>query len=273
MAQSAEALATCDPVWAGLRLSAREIVDLEPILASFVHAVILKHERLEQALSYHLAQRLGTAEVSAVLVREVFEEAIAADPAIAEAVRADLVAVHDRDPACRSPLQAFLYFKGFMALESHRIAHWLWSRGREHMALYFQSRISELFGVDVHPAARIGKGVMWDHATSIVIGETAVVEDNVSLLHEVTLGGTGKTGGDRHPKVRHGVLIGTGAKILGNIEIGSCSRVASGSVVLQDVPPCTTVAGVPAKIVGTAPPCAQPAQAMDHLLSPEQGEG
>ena len=178
-------------------------------------------------------------------------------------VRADLSAVFDRDPACNSYLEPFLYFKGFQALQAYRVAHWLWSNGRRALALYVQSRTSEVYGVDIHPAARIGRGILIDHATSVVVGETAVIEDEVSLLHGVTLGGTGKETGDRHPKVRRGALIGANATILGNIEIGQCSRVGAGSVVLRDVPPNTTVAGVPAKVVGEAG-CERPALAMDQ---------
>jgi serine O-acetyltransferase len=189
-----------------------------------------------------------------------------ADPSIVEAVRADLSAVFDRDPACHSHAEAFLYFKGFHALESYRIAHWLWNHDRKTMALFFQARMSQLFQVDIHPAARMGRGIMIDHATGVVIGETAVVEDDVSIMQDVTLGGTGKEGGDRHPKIRDGVLISVGAIILGNIEIGSCSRVAAGSVVLQDVPRNVTVAGVPAKVIGPAG-CAEPARDMNQLLS------
>ncbi|NWG44958.1 MAG: serine O-acetyltransferase [Alphaproteobacteria bacterium] len=269
MPQILESVATVDPVWAQIRAEAAADAAREPILASHLHATLLRHERFEEALSYHLARKLGSEEVGPMLLREVFDEVLAADPSIGEAVRADLVAVLDRDPACRSYAQAFLYFKGFMALQAHRVGHWLWRSGREPIALYLQSRITQLFAVDVHPNARIGRGVMMDHATGIVIGETAVVEDNVSMLHGVTLGGTGKTGGDRHPKVRRDVLIGAGAKILGNLEVGEGSRVAAGSVVLKDVPPRCTVAGVPARVVGCAG-CDHPAMSMNHRL--EDGE-
>lgn len=181
------------------------------------------------------------------------------------AARADIVAVYDRDPACDRFILPMLYFKGFRAIRAYRVANWLWRTDRRDMARFFQMRCSEVFGVDIHPAARIGKGIMIDHAHSIVIGETAVVGDNVSMLHSVTLGGTGKEEEDRHPKIGDGVLIGAGAKVLGNIKVGHCSRIAAGSVVLQEVPPCKTVAGVPAKIVGEAG-CDQPSVAMDQLL-------
>jgi serine O-acetyltransferase len=265
MASPAGKVATCDPIWSAMRDQAKALAGQEPALASFVHATILNHDRLEDALSYHLAKKIGGDDVSPMLAREIFVQAIADDPSIGEAVRADLAAVYDRDPACHSHVQAFLFFKGFHALECHRISHWLWRRGREGMALFFQSRISELFDVDVHPGARMGRGIMIDHATGVVIGETAVVEDDVSIMHGVTLGGTGKEAGDRHPKIRHGVLIGAGAKILGNIEIGHCARIAAGSVVLKPVPHNTTVAGVPAKVIGEAG-CPEPSRFMDQML-------
>jgi serine O-acetyltransferase len=260
-------IVTCDPIWSALSVEAEDLAQSEPALASLAHATLIKHKRLEDALSYHLAKKLGGEDVSPMLVREIFQEAFAADPKIGEAVRADLAAVFDRDPACHSYVQAFLFFKGFHALQSHRIAHWLWGQGRRPMALYFQSRMSELFAVDIHPAARLGRGIMMDHATGIVIGETAVVEDDVSMLHGVTLGGTGKENEDRHPKIRRGVLLAVGAKVLGNIEVGEYSRVAAGSVVLKPVPPHTTVAGVPAKIVGKHAPGEQPpSHDMDCML-------
>lgn len=265
MLQQAAKFRQYDPVWAQIREEASELVAREPILASYVHATVLNHQHFENSLSYHLAQKLGSSEVRAMLVRQVFDEAFAEHPEIGESIRADIVAVHDRDPACTSYLEPLLYFKGFHALQSYRVAHWLWNEGRKHMALFLQNRISEAFGVDIHPAARIGRGIMIDHATGVVIGETAVVEDDVSMLHEVTLGGTGKESGDRHPKVRQGVMIGAGAKILGNVEIGECSRVGAGSVVLEDVPAHSTVVGVPAKVVSCAG-CERPAQEMDQRV-------
>jgi serine O-acetyltransferase len=266
MSVSLEKPAKVDPIWSALRKQAEELAGREPALASFVHATILNHARLEDALSYHLAKKVGGDDVSPMLAREIFDQAMASDGEIGAAVRADLSAVFERDPACHSYVEAFLYYKGFHALECYRIAHWLWTENREGMALFFQSRISELFDVDIHPAAQLGRGIMIDHATGVVIGETAVVEDDVSMLHGVTLGGTGKETGDRHPKIRRGVLIGAGAKILGNIEVGSCARIAAGSVVLKDVPRNTTMAGVPARVVGTAG-CAEPARSMDQILA------
>ena len=262
----AEKLDFCDPVWSALRAQAEELVHQEPSLASFAHATILKHDRLEDALSYHLATKVGDDDVSPMLAREIFEEAMNADPEIGEAVRTDLSAIFERDPACHSYAQAFLFFKGFQALQCYRVAHWLWEAKRHWLAWFLQSRVSALFGVDIHPAARIGRGIFMDHATGITIGETAVVEDDVSFLHGVTLGGTGKENEDRHPKIRHGVLIGAGAKILGNIEVGHCARIAAGSVVVKPVPHNVTVAGVPAKIVGEAG-CSEPSRTMNQMLN------
>lgn len=271
MAVTVEKVAACDPVWTALRKQAEDLARREPALASFVHATVLKHERLEDALSYHLAKKMGGEDLSQMLAREIFEEAMAADPTIGEAVRADLSAVFDRDPACHSHAEAFLYYKGFHALECYRIAHWLWAQDRHGMALFFQSRISGLFDVDIHPAATLGRGIMIDHATGVVIGETAVVEDDVSMLHGVTLGGTGKEQGDRHPKIRRGVLLSMGAKVLGNIEIGEYSRVGAGSVVLKSIPPNCTAVGVPAKIVGCAG-CERPSQEMDQFIDELDGK-
>jgi serine O-acetyltransferase len=260
-----EKLATCDPIWKALRTEAEAMAESEPSLASFVHATILKHDRLEGALSYHLAKKIGGEDLSPMLTREIFEEAIDADPGIGAAVRADLSAVFERDPACHSYVEAFLFYKGFLALEGYRVSHWLWNQGRHAMALFVQSRISELFDVDIHPAAKMGRGIMIDHATGVVIGETAVVEDDVSMLHGVTLGGTGKEEGDRHPKIRRGVLISVGAKILGNIEVGEYSRVGAGSVVLKDVPPGCTAVGVPARLTGCAG-AKNPSQEMNQVI-------
>ena len=261
----AERFALCDPIWSALRAQAQELSEKEPSLASLAHATILNHGQLEDALSYHLARKIGGEEVSAMQAREVFDEALDADPAIGEAVRADLSAVFERDPACHSYVQAFLFFKGFHALQCHRTAHWLWAKGRTTFAYFLQSRVSQLFAVDIHPAARLGRGIMMDHATGIVIGETAVVEDDVSMLHGVTLGGSGKEKGDRHPKIRRGVLLSAGAKVLGNIEVGENSRVGAGSVVIQPVPANCTVAGVPARVIGCAG-SDRPSQTMDQRI-------
>jgi serine O-acetyltransferase len=265
-ATAAPAAKPIDALWESIRNQTRKQAESEPVLASFLYSTILNHETLEAALSFHLANKLDSPAMPAMLMREVIEQALNDDPSIGEAVRADLYAVNERDSACCSLVTPLLYFKGFHALQAYRIAHWLWQQGRNPLALFLQNRISSVFAVDIHPAAKIGKGIMFDHATGIVIGETAVVEDNVSIMQSVTLGGTGKEAGDRHPKVRKGVLISAGAKILGNIEIGECAKVGAGSVVLKNVPPRTTVAGVPAKVVGDSK-CAQPSRDMDHHLS------
>lgn len=252
------------PVWSTLRLEAEAAARDEPVLASFLHASVLNHASLADALAYNLAQKLGGADMNALQFQAVCAGVYRDDPGLVEIAAADMQAVRTRDPACRSFLQPLLYFKGFAAIQAHRVAHALWRGGRAMLALHIQSRVSELFAVDIHPAARIGRGIMIDHATGVVIGETAVVGDDVSLLHSVTLGGTGKAGGDRHPKIGDGVLIGAGAKVLGNITVGAGARIASGSVVLHPVPPRCTVAGVPAKPAGGS--CEKPAETMDQVF-------
>ena len=254
-----------DGFWDRIQSEARLEAEREPGLVSFLYATVLRHRGLEDALGVILASKLQTPDVPAILLRDLIGEALDADAAIRAAIRADLLAARTRDPAARGYAQPFLYSKGFHALQSYRVAHRLWEQGRQTLAVHLQNRISEAFGVDVHPAARIGSGVLIDHGTSVVIGETAVVEDNVSLLHEVTLGGTGKETGDRHPKVRQGVLIGAGAKILGNVEIGPGAKVGAGSVVLDAVPPHSTVAGIPARVVGRCT-VAEPALEMDSTF-------
>ncbi len=264
-----------DPIWTTIVEEVEQAARSEVMLASFLHATILNHERFEDALSFHLASKLGSATIHTMTLREVIYQALNADPAIGEAARADIHAVRDRDPACRYYSTPLLYFKGYSALQAHRIAHWLWHRGRVQLALYLQSRVSEIFAVDIHPAARIGKGIMLDHATGIVIGETAAIDDNVSMLHGVTLGGTGKERGDRHPKIRQGCLIGVGAKVLGNIVVGEGSIVGDGSVVLHPVPPHSRVVGVPARVIGRTHG-EDPALVMDQFVDrdpndPENG--
>lgn len=265
MATLKKTLRSVDPLWDRIRDEAQEAVQAEPLLGGLIHSSLLHHDSVESALAYRLALKLASGEMSEQLLREIMDEAFTADASLAEAARADLAAIYERDPACHRLIQPILYFKGFQAVQAYRIGHWLWSEGRKDLAYFFQMRVSEVFGIDIHPAARIGKGLMIDHAHSIVIGETAVVGDNVSMLHSVTLGGTGKEDDDRHPKIADGVLIGAGAKVLGNIHVGHCSRIAAGSVVLEDIPPMKTVAGVPAKIVGEAG-CSQPSVTMDQLL-------
>ncbi len=256
------------PVWTALRLEAQETAAAEPGLASLLNATILAHHDLAGSFSYQLARKLGDQEMRAMSIREMADQAYASDPSLLVKVEADLRAVMERDPACKGYLQPFLFFKGFQALQTHRIAHWLWSEGRQTLAFHFQSRMSELFQVDIHPAAEFGAGIFMDHATGIVVGETARVGDDVSMLHGVTLGGTGAERGDRHPKIMKGVLLGAGAKVLGNVTVGEYAKVASGSVVLKDVPPGCTAAGVPARLVN-CPACEEPARTMDHTLPGE----
>ncbi len=259
------ALDTVDPVWARIRREAEEVVRREPELASFIYSTILHHDGLETAIIYRLAERLDHAALPGELIRQAYTDALRDVPSIGDIFRADIMATVDRDPATHRLIEPVLYYKGFHAIETHRLAHWLWQNNRRDFALYLQSRSSAVFECDIHPAARIGRGIFLDHATGLVVGETAVIEDDVSMLHGVTLGGTGKEGGDRHPKIRYGVMIGAGAKILGNIEVGHCARIASGSVVIKPVPNNVTVAGVPAKIVGKAG-CPEPARSMDQMF-------
>ena len=254
------------PVWAALRIQAEAAARTEPTLASLLNAVILSHDSLTDALSYQLARKLGDQELRAMSAREFCEEAYDNEPELKATIEADLRAVFERDPACKSYVQPFLFFKGFQALQTYRVANWLWRQGRETLAFYLQSRMSEVFQVDIHPAATIGAGVFLDHGTGLVIGETAVVGDDVSMLHGVTLGGTGAERGDRHPKIGKGVLLGAGAKVLGNIVIGEYAKIASGSVVLKPVPAHCTAAGVPARLVN-CPTCSEPARSMDHTLA------
>ena len=252
-------------LWARIRSEAAEAVRTEPLLGALIHAGLLHHATFAAALGYRFSLKLASGEMSEQILREIADDAHAREPALAAAAQADLEAVYARDPACHRLMQPMLFFKGYQALQAYRIGHWLWDQGRRDMAYFVQMRCSEVFGVDIHPAARMGTGVMIDHAHSIVIGETAVVGNDVSMLHSVTLGGTGKEDGDRHPKIGNGVMIGAGAKVLGNIHVGHNSRIAAGSVVLMDIPPCKTVAGVPARIVGDAG-CAQPSDMMNQIL-------
>ena len=266
-------LASHDPVWDRLRGEAQEAIEREPGLSGFIMENVLNHDSLEDAVVHRLADRLDHPALSGALIRQTYRQALIDEPVLGEIFRVDIMAVVDRDPACDRVIEPVLYFKGFHALQAHRLANWLWRRGRHDFALYLQSRTSEVFQVDIHPQVPVGRGIFIDHATGVVVGSTAVIEDDVSILQGVTLGGTGKSDGDRHPKVRRGVLIGAGAEILGNFELGHCSRIAAGSVVLSPVPPNTTVAGVPARIVGTSG-CAEPARSMDQLFGekPEKDE-
>jgi serine O-acetyltransferase len=267
----ADNVTSLDPLWDRIRAEAEDIVRREPELASFIYASVLHHERLEDAVIHRVAERLDHTALSGDLIRQTFEEALREQPDLGQAFRADLIAVYDRDPATARFIDPLLYFKGFHALQTHRLAHWLFLIKRKDFAYYLQSRASSVFQTDINPAAQIGKGIFLDHATGFVVGETAVIEDDVSILHGVTLGGTGKENEDRHPKIRRGVLLGAGAKVLGNIEVGHCSRVASGSVVLKSVPNNVTVAGIPARVVGTAG-CAEPSRTMNQILPQIEGQ-
>jgi serine O-acetyltransferase len=252
-------------IWKSLQSEVKAMADREPILASFLYATVLNHPTFEEAISFLLASKLASATIHSITLRDVMYKAHLEDPCIADASIADLIAVRDRDAACVNYSQPFLYFKGYHSLQTYRVANHLWKTNRKELALHLQSRMSEIFAVDIHPAARIGRGIMMDHGTGVVIGETAIVEDNVSIMHEVTLGGTGKHGGDRHPKIRKGCLISVGAKILGNIEIGEGAKVGGGAVVLTDVAPHTTVAGIPAKPVGIVK--GAPSKEMDQTFA------
>jgi len=266
--QAKPVLDKVDPVWARVRSEAEDVVRREPELATFIYSSVLHHDTLEAAVIYRLAERLDHAALSGEMVRQAYADALRDEPAIGESFRADIVATVDRDPATHRLLEPLLYYKGFHAVETYRLSHWLWRKGRRDFALYLQSRCSAVFQCDIHPAARIGRGIFVDHATGLVVGETAVIEDDVSMLHDVTIGGTGKEAGDRHPKIREGVMIGAGAGIFGNIEIGARAKIGAGSVVLKPVPASCTAAGVPARLVG---PCAnrEPAREMDQGFDEE----
>jgi serine O-acetyltransferase len=263
--QAKPALDTVDPVWARIRREAEESVRHEPELATFLYSTILHLDTLEAAIIHRLAERLDHPALSGELIRQAYAEALRDIPALGETFRADLMATVDRDPATHRLIEPVLYYKGFHAIQTHRLMHWLWHKGRRDFALYLQSRSSAVFQCDIHPAAKIGRGIFLDHATGLVVGETAEIGDDVSMLHGVTLGGTGKEWEDRHPKIRYGVMIGAGAKILGNIEVGHCARIAAGSVVTKPVPNNVTVAGVPAKVIGQAG-CPEPARTMDQIF-------
>lgn len=255
-----------EQVWDSIKEEAKALVECEPLLASFFHATLLTHENLGSALSYILANKLSNPIMPAIAISEITKAAYRADPQMTIAATRDILAVRMRDPAVDKYSTPLLYLKGFHALQAYRIAHWLWFQERKALAIYLQNQISVSFGVDIHPAARIGCGIMLDHATGIVIGETAVVENDVSILQSVTLGGTGKTCGDRHPKIREGVMIGAGAKILGNIEVGRGAKIGAGSVVLHSIPAHTTAAGVPARVVGR-PTSEKPSLDMDQYFN------
>lgn len=234
-------------VWEGIRTVADQR-RVEPVLAP-LHELVTGADDFAHALARLMAHKVADPLVQAEPLTELFRELLQADPSIVEHAAADLFASVERNPAYPTLLVPFLWAKGFVGLQVHRVAHRLWQDGRETMAFHLQSMVSQAMGLDIHPAARIGARVFIDHATGVVIGETAVVGEDTSILQGVTLGGTGKESGDRHPKVGRGVLLSAGANVLGNVRIGDFSRVGAGSVVLHEVPPYTTVVGVPARVV------------------------
>jgi serine O-acetyltransferase len=258
--------AAVDPIWHAVREEAKAIVETDAVLATFIQSTILNQKSLENAVIARIADRLHSREVSDDVIRQAFEAMAEEWKEWSDILRIDIAAVYDRDPACERYIEPILYFKGFHAIQTHRLAHWSLNQGRKDFALYLQSRASQVFQTDINPAARLGRGIFLDHATGLVVGETAVIGDDVSILHGVTLGGTGKENGDRHPKIGSGVLIGAGATVLGNIKIGKCSRIAAGSLVVKEIPNNVTVAGVPARIIGVAG-CAEPSRSMDQILA------
>ena len=258
-------LSATEDLWRMIFFEAEQAVRSEPLLASFIHLTVLRHRNLGDVLAFHLSSKLASPVMDARALQDLFQEALADEPKIEKAMQADILAHYERDPACDYYSLPLLYFKGFHAVQSYRITHWLWQKGRDTLAYFLQNRISEVMGIDIHPAARVGQGIMLDHGTGVVIGETAVVGDNVSMLHGVTLGGSGKVDGDRHPKIGNGVMIGASASILGNIQVGTCAKVGAGSVVLQDVPEYSTVVGVPAKVVAVSAQ-QNPARDMDQSI-------
>ncbi len=237
-------------IWSAIIAEAKTEGEKDPAIRIYLEQHILRYDEFAPALAMLLSVKLGSKHFPPLVLEGLFEEFYRESPQAVRCAACDMVATQERDPAAVNYFEIMLFLKGYQALQSYRLAHWLWNNERKSLAYFLQNRMSEVFAVDIHPAARIGKGILLDHATSLVIGETAVVEDNVSILHEVTLGGTGKESGDRHPKVGKSVMIGAGAKILGNLKIGEGAKIGAGSVVLDDVPPHYTVAGVPAHIVG-----------------------
>ncbi len=254
---------SAEEIWASVLDEAKSASIKEPAMSELLDEIFLSRADLFDCVSYRISAKLEARTRRDIGIINTFIEAFSADNSIKENVVKDIIAIRHRDPACQFYMNPILYFKGFHAITTHRVAHWLWNNGKVHTAYYLQSLMSEVFAVDIHPAAKFGGGILLDHATSFVAGETSVVEDNVSILHEVTLGGTGNEIGDRHPKIKSGVLIGAGAKLIGNITIGNCAKIGAGSVVLNDVPAHTTVAGVPAKPIASAYQ-EEPASCMDQ---------
>lgn len=262
----AEGKPDLDLVWKTIQDEARQISSSEHRLTALMEDIFISRNSIACSVAARLSRKLAREDMTRDELLPLLEEILVDHPELVLSMVSDLIAINERDPACHSLTQPLLYYKGFLALATYRLGHRMWKNNRHDLAYYFQSLASEVFGVDIHPAAQLGCGIFLDHATSVVIGETSIVEDNVSILHEVTLGGTGKTSGNRHPLIRSDVMIGSGAKILGPVEIGKGAKIGAGSVVLDDVAPHKTVAGVPAIVVGTSP-SENPAEAMDQSLS------
>ena len=258
-------------LWQTIRNEAEQSAAEEPMLASFLHMTVLRHDSLERVLAFHLSSKLANPTMDMRTLYELYLHALEKEPSIGEAVCADITAYYERDPACDQYCLPLLYFKGYHAIQAHRINHCLWKEGRKTLAYFLQNRASEVFGVDIHPAARFGQGIMIDHGTGVVIGETAVLGNDISILHGVTLGGSGKEGGDRHPKIGDGVMIGANASVLGNIRVNECAKIGAGSVVVADVPAYSTVVGVPARVVGNKSH-AKPAEEMNQNFYEEMNQ-
>lgn len=254
-------------IWQAILRETAAAAEAEPMLAGFLHQTVLRHSSIDRVLAYHLSSKLASPVMDSRALYEVFFQALDSDTRISKAMQADILACYERDPACDQYCLPLLYFKGFHAIQAHRINHWLWQHGRRTLAYFLQNRASEVFGVDIHPAARFGEGIMFDHGTGIVIGETAVLGNDISILHGVTLGGSGKETGDRHPKIGDGVMIGAQASVLGNIRVNECAKIGAGSVVVEDVPAHTTVVGVPARAVARSAPAERPVDTMDQSLN------
>lgn len=250
-------------LWAAIRDQASTQANEEPILASYLHMTVITHSSMERGMAFLLANKLASGTLLATQLTSLISQAYADDPELLDACVADIQAVKDRDPACFTHVQCLLFFKGFQAMQAYRVAHWMWNRGRKSLALALQSRISEVFGVDIHPAAVLGRGIMMDHASGIVIGETAVVGDNVVMLHHVSLGGSGTGKGKRHPTIGNSVLLGAGVNVVGPVVVGACTKIGAGSVVVTDLPAHCVAVGVPAQVVKRLDENVEPVQEMD----------
>ena len=269
LSDTSDGVISLDPVWESLRTEATSIIESDPTMVGFMYANILNKRSLHEAIIHRICERLHQSDFSGNTIRSAFMLMEKESSDWADTVRVDIAAYYERDPACSRFIEPVLYFKGFHAVQTYRLAHFLFHKGRRDFAYYLQSRASEVFQCDINPQAKLGRGIFIDHATGVVIGETATVGNDVSILHGVTLGGTGKEAGDRHPDVDNGVLLGAGATILGNIRVGECSRVAAGSLVLKAVPEKTTVAGVPARVVGVAG-CSEPSRTMNQIIAQDK---